>query len=282
MIDALAAMAADRTTWLVGGVPAVLPLRSWTGRTGAPRDVPARRAFRVPGLLQTEDYARAVFSYRFPNSPRVRSSCASSHRMRRRAVIEGADPDPLRERWSTKPPCASGSATARTRPAHPHPGTLGAGHITVRVIPFDLDGFAGAGSAMCTRVAPCPSWTPRHATPPTAPSSSTPKPSWAFEDSSVKWRASLDPDGSRDFIHRAGEGAVRHPMATPQTGGSRPTPAAATATPASNCLHPHHPPPPRERHPHHRPHHHPHPPHPPPERHTRRRPVTSPPRAEKP
>ncbi|MFC9845629.1 helix-turn-helix domain-containing protein [Streptomyces sp. NPDC060223] len=159
----------------------------------------------VPGLFQTEEYARAVFSYRVPELPDSELELRVRHRMERKVVIKGPAPTPydvliheaaLRIRVGDR-------ATTRTQ--------LGrilelseADHITVRVIPFDLDGFAGASNAMMyaggavpkldTAVRDAP-----HGT--------------GFIDSEAQLGAfrtlfrmveavSLEPARSRDFIHR--------------------------------------------------------------------------------
>ncbi|MFF4401431.1 helix-turn-helix domain-containing protein [Streptomyces sp. NPDC001480] len=159
----------------------------------------------VPGLLQTEDYARAVFSYRVPELPKEDTELRVRHRMQRRTVLEGADPIPyeaviheaaLRIRVGDR-------AAARAQLIHVL-RLSEVDHITVRVIPFDLDSFGGAWSAMMyvggavpqldTAVRDAP-----HGT--------------ALIDSEAQLGAfralfrkvetvSLDPARSRDFIHK--------------------------------------------------------------------------------
>lgn len=48
----------------------------------------------VPGLLQTPEYARAVFTYTRPELLASEVALRVDHRMQRRAVIEGDDPTP--------------------------------------------------------------------------------------------------------------------------------------------------------------------------------------------
>lgn len=159
----------------------------------------------VPGLLQTEDYARAIFSYRVPEPPYGELELRVRHRMDRKVVIEGPNPAPyeavihesaLRIRVGDR--VASRAQLARILELSE------ADHITVRVIPFDLDGFAGAASAMTYAGGAVPKLdtalrdTP-HGT--------------AFIDSEAQLGAlrtlfrrveavSLEPERSRDFIHR--------------------------------------------------------------------------------
>ncbi|MEU9332060.1 helix-turn-helix transcriptional regulator [Streptomyces sp. NPDC048290] len=103
----------------------------------------------IPGLLQTEAYAHALFSYVNPTISENVVERWVQHRMKRRTIIERADPTPyiaiiheaaLRIRVSDR--TAARGQLSRIL------GFSEAPHITVRVIPFDLDGFGGAGSAM--------------------------------------------------------------------------------------------------------------------------------------
>jgi transcriptional regulator with XRE-family HTH domain len=103
----------------------------------------------VPGLLQTEEYAHALFSYVNPEFPQSEVERWVEHRMRRRVILERPDPIPyeaiiheaaLRIRV--------GDRTAARAQLMRVLELSEADHVTVRVIPFDLDDFAGAGSAM--------------------------------------------------------------------------------------------------------------------------------------
>ncbi|WP_327184350.1 helix-turn-helix domain-containing protein [Streptomyces sp. NBC_01334] len=150
-IDALVAMATDRTRgWWEedrGRLPsAFLDLAELEHHATYRADV---ECLHVPGLLQTEDYARAVFAYRVPELPDHELALRVAHRMRRKAIIERADPVPyeaviheaaLRIRVSDR-------AAARAQLAHIL-DLSGVDHVTVRVIPFDRDGFAGAWNTM--------------------------------------------------------------------------------------------------------------------------------------
>jgi transcriptional regulator with XRE-family HTH domain len=158
----------------------------------------------VPGLLQTEAYARAVFSYRVPELPREETELRVRHRMRRKYIFEGADPTPyeaviheaaLRIRVEDR-------ATARTQLAQAL-DMSDADHITLRVIPFDLDGVAGAWSTMMYAGGPVPKLDTavRDAPHGTALIDSEAQ-LGAFRMLFRKVeRMSLEPDRSRDFIH---------------------------------------------------------------------------------
>ncbi|MGW4271118.1 helix-turn-helix domain-containing protein [Streptomyces seoulensis] len=103
----------------------------------------------VPGLFQTAEYARALFAYMNPEFPDDEVELRVEHRMRRKVVIEGPDPMPyetviheaaLRIR-------VAGRTATRTQ-LERILEVSEADHVTVQVIPFALDDFAGAGSAL--------------------------------------------------------------------------------------------------------------------------------------
>ncbi|MDT9700841.1 helix-turn-helix transcriptional regulator [Streptomyces sp. P17] len=159
----------------------------------------------VPGLFQTEDYARSIFSYRVPQLPTTDRELRVRHRMRRREVIEGPRPIPykaviheaaLRIRVGNR-------AATRTQLARILELSE-ADHITVRVIPFDLDGFAGATNAMMYAGGAVPRLDTAVRDAPQGA---------AFIDSEAQLATfrtlfrmveavSLDPARSRDFIHK--------------------------------------------------------------------------------
>ncbi|GHI05211.1 DNA-binding protein [Streptomyces cellostaticus] len=207
LIDALVAMATDRT-------------RGWweeyRERLPTPyldlSELEHHASFRwdadflhIPGLLQTEDYARALFSYVNPEFPGKEVELRVEHRMKRRVIIERPHPIPyeavihegaLRIRVGDRP--ATRAQLTRVLELSE------ADHITVRVIPFDLDGFAGAGSAMVYAGGPIPRLDTvvrdgPHGT--------------AFLDAEAQLahfrtlfrrleNASLEPERSRDVIHK--------------------------------------------------------------------------------
>ncbi|SHI03943.1 helix-turn-helix domain-containing protein [Streptomyces sp. 3214.6] len=151
LVDALVAMATDRTRgWWEqyrGRLPAsFLDIAELEHHATHRRDV---ESLNIPGLLQTEAYAHAVFSYRVPELPHTDTELRVEHRMRRRAVIEGPAAIPyeaviheaaLRIRVGDR----AAARAQLTRVLE----ISDADHVTVRVVPFDLDGFAGAWSTM--------------------------------------------------------------------------------------------------------------------------------------
>jgi hypothetical protein len=151
LIDALADMASDRTRgWWEeyrGTLPAAYQdLAELDHHARFRNDV---AVIHVPGLLQTENYARALFAYMNPEFPDCEVDLRVAHRVKRRVVIEGADPIPyetviheaaLRIRVAGR--AASRSQLGRILEVSE------ADHVTVRVVPLALDDFAGAGSTM--------------------------------------------------------------------------------------------------------------------------------------
>ncbi|MFJ7966093.1 helix-turn-helix domain-containing protein [Streptomyces sp. NPDC096324] len=151
LIDALAGMAADRTRGWWEEYRGVLPtsfldLSELDHHAAFRHDV---AVIHVPGLLQTEDYARALFSYMAPELPRNEVDARVSHRMKRRVVIDR--PDPIRYEAVIHEAAlrirVGDRAIARAQLEHVLEHSESE-HVTVRVIPFEVDGFAGAGSAM--------------------------------------------------------------------------------------------------------------------------------------
>ncbi|MFJ9564322.1 helix-turn-helix domain-containing protein [Streptomyces fuscichromogenes] len=151
LIGALVVMATDRTRGWWEEYRNLLPapfmdLPELEHHASYRRDV---EFLHIPGLLQTADYAQSLFSYVNPESPRGDVDRWVEHRVRRRVVIERPDPVPykaliheaaLRIRVGAR-------RAAQAQLSHLLEITE-ADHVSVRVIPFDLDGFGGAGSAM--------------------------------------------------------------------------------------------------------------------------------------
>jgi transcriptional regulator with XRE-family HTH domain len=207
LINALVAMATDRTQgwWedFRGILPPVfLDVAELEHHAAFLREVVITH---IPGLMQTPDYARAVFGYMVPELPMSELTPRVEHRLRRRAVIERDTPVPyetiihesaLRIRVADR-------KVAKTQLLEilEH---MERGHATVRVVPFNTDWFAGASAAMMHVGGPLP----RLDTVLRDSPSGT-----AFLDAESQLdrfrtlfrkveRASLDPAQTRDFIHR--------------------------------------------------------------------------------
>jgi transcriptional regulator with XRE-family HTH domain len=151
LIDALVAMATDRTRgWWEeyrGVLPvAYLDLAELDHHARFRHDVAVNH---LPGLLQTEAYARALFSYMNPEFPESEVEHRVSHRMKRKVIIEGPDPIPYETliHEATLRIKVAGRSAFRAQLERVLELSE-ADHVTVRVVPFTLDDFAGAGSAM--------------------------------------------------------------------------------------------------------------------------------------
>jgi transcriptional regulator with XRE-family HTH domain len=206
-IEALIAMATDRTRgWWEeyrGSLPtSFLDLAELEQHAASLREI---QFLYVPGLLQTEAYARALYAYRVPELPHEELELRVKHRMQRKAVIEGSDPTPyeaviheaaLRIRVGDR-------SASRAQLAHLVESSE-ANRIAVRVIPFDLDGFGGSWTAMMLAGGTVPRLDTVVRDGPHGA---------AFIDSEAQLgvfrtlfrkveTVSLDPERSRDFIHR--------------------------------------------------------------------------------
>ncbi|MFF4487169.1 helix-turn-helix domain-containing protein [Streptomyces sp. NPDC001544] len=159
----------------------------------------------VPGLLQTPDYARAVFGYMVPELPESELRPRVEHRMRRRFVLERDVPVPYETiiHEAALRILVSERRTARAQLLEVL-RAIERGHATVRVIPMSQEGFAGAGIEMMYVGGPLPQLDTvlrdaPHGT--------------AFIDAESQLarframlnkvgKAALQPVESRDFIHR--------------------------------------------------------------------------------
>ncbi|GCB47581.1 helix-turn-helix transcriptional regulator [Streptomyces sp. NL15-2K] len=210
LIDALAEMAVDRRRgWWekYRGVlpPSFLDLAELEHHATFIQEIATAH---VPGVLQTEDYARAVFAYWRPELPESELEPRVEHRMRRGAVLTREQAVPYR--------VILHESVLRTRVADRSVARnqldeivllAERPNVTVRVIPFDVDGFGGASTALIYAGGPVPVLDTVHR--------DTPYGS-AFVDAAAQLAsmrtlfrkvesASLDPARSRDYIHRLGK-----------------------------------------------------------------------------
>jgi transcriptional regulator with XRE-family HTH domain len=151
LVDALAAMASDRTRGWWEEYRERLPT-SFLDLSELEHHATYRwdvDFLHIPGLLQTEDYARALFACRVPRLPADEVELRVRHRMQRRVIIQTNRPIPykaviheaaLRIRVGGRN--ASRAQLARILELSE------ADHVTVHVIPFELDDFADVTAAM--------------------------------------------------------------------------------------------------------------------------------------
>jgi len=151
LVNALAAMAADRTRGWWEEYRGLLPT-SFLDLSELEHHATHRwdvDFLHVPGLLQVEDYARALFSCRVPELPHSELELRVRHRMQRGVVIEEARPIPYEVlvHEAALRIKVGGRATSRAQLARILELSE-ADHITVRVIPFALDDFADVTADM--------------------------------------------------------------------------------------------------------------------------------------
>ncbi|GAA3809773.1 helix-turn-helix domain-containing protein [Streptomyces phyllanthi] len=207
LIDALAGMAGDRTRGWWDEYRGVLPQVNLDVAEAEHHAAFLREVVitHVPGLLQTPDYARAVFRYMRPELPESELAPRVEHRMRRRAVIEGDNPTPYEtviHEFALRIRVADRQASlSQLREIL---DLIEQERASVRVIPTDQDGFAGAGASMMYMGGPVPQLDTGLRDAPTG---------IAFIDAEPELKrlrtlfrkvekASLDPVASREFIHR--------------------------------------------------------------------------------
>lgn len=207
LIDALVAMATDRTRGWWEEYRGVLP-PAFLDTAEAEHHATFLREvviMLVPGLLQTSDYARAVYSYMSPELPENEVALRVEHRLNRRVVIEGDHPTPYE---TVIHEFALRVQVSDRRASLAQLGfileEIEKGHAMVRVIPVDYVGFAGAGASMMYLGGPVPRLDTGLRDSPTGV---------GFSDAEAQLEklrtlfhkvrsASLDPVASRDFIHR--------------------------------------------------------------------------------
>ncbi|MFJ6687445.1 helix-turn-helix domain-containing protein [Streptomyces sp. NPDC091294] len=148
-VDALVVMATDRTRGWWEEYRGLLPtpfldIAELEHYSTFRRDV---EFLFIPGLLQTEDYARAAFSSRVPELPHAELELRVRHRMQRKVVLEASVPYESVIHEAALRIRVGDRDTARAQLIRVLELSE-ADHISVRVIPFDLDGFGGAWSPM--------------------------------------------------------------------------------------------------------------------------------------
>jgi transcriptional regulator with XRE-family HTH domain len=207
LVEALVAMAADRTRgWWeeYRGVllPEFLDLAELEYHARFLRVIGTAH---VPGLLQTEDYARAVFAFWVPELPEGELEGQVEHRLRRRQVLAGdraveyeavVHESVLRTQVADRRVALAQLDEVLQQSERPN--------VTVRVIPFDTVGFAGASAALFYAGGRVPALD--------TVQRDTPYGTAFLDDASqlLSMRTlfrkvealSLDPVKSRDFIHR--------------------------------------------------------------------------------
>ncbi|WP_059008284.1 helix-turn-helix domain-containing protein [Streptomyces specialis] len=111
----------------------------------------------VPGLFQTEDYARALFRGVFPDLPPAEIEARTELRMRRKIVLERDEPPPLDAYIHEAALRMRFGGRRVVRAQLEHLMTLGdRSHVTVRVIPFTNEDFFEATQPVTYATGPVP------------------------------------------------------------------------------------------------------------------------------
>ena len=103
----------------------------------------------MPGLLQTEEHARALFELVVPTWPRLETELRVAHRLGRRRVLEGDDAVPyvgILHEAALRMQFAGREATRRQLLHMVESSERD--NVTLRVIPFSVGSFHGAGQSV--------------------------------------------------------------------------------------------------------------------------------------
>ncbi|MFI6404669.1 helix-turn-helix transcriptional regulator [Streptomyces sp. NPDC050548] len=204
LIDALVGMATERTDgwweeYRDGLPPMFLDLAELQHHATFLQEIATAH---VPGLLQIEDYARAVFAYWRPEIPENEMELRVEHRIRRQVDL-GMAPytavlhEPvLRTRVANRRVARAQLDAVLERSDAPG--------VTVRVIPFDVDGFAGASAELLYAGGRVPALdTAQRDTPQGTAFIDAPAQLLSLRTLFRKVEAvSLEPARSRDYLHR--------------------------------------------------------------------------------
>ncbi|WP_447038421.1 helix-turn-helix domain-containing protein [Streptomyces sp. DSM 118878] len=159
----------------------------------------------VPGLFQLPDYARAVYSYVMPGAPDSQLEPRLEHRIRRRAILERENPAPYEaiiHEAALRIRVADRKVARRQLEAIVQ--QTDREHVSVRVIPFEQDNFAGAGATMMYLGGPLTRLDTGLQDSPTGTAIIDAEPHLLRLRTLLGQveKSALDPAQSRDFIHR--------------------------------------------------------------------------------
>ncbi|WP_308293969.1 helix-turn-helix transcriptional regulator [Streptomyces sp. UNOC14_S4] len=151
LVDALCAMAEDRGKGWWEGYRGVLPAAflNIAELEYYARHLRAFQAMTVPGIFQTEDYARTIFGGRIPALPDDELQARVEHRLRRRAIFERPAPPQFEAiiHEAALHVLYGGRKVALGQLRH----LLEVSEwptVVVRVIPFSSEEFAGSAQTM--------------------------------------------------------------------------------------------------------------------------------------
>ncbi|MFC8667129.1 helix-turn-helix domain-containing protein [Streptomyces sp. NPDC057199] len=156
LVDALAAMAAERGHGWWAGYREQLP-PSFLDLAELEHHATYLRSFEnvhIPGLLQTEEQVRAAYASPGTTLSEERIEARVAFRLRRQAVLEEADYEvvvheaALRVRWADRKAAQRQLLHILEQSERPQ--------VTVRVVPFDVDGFTMIGTPVLLAGGPVP------------------------------------------------------------------------------------------------------------------------------
>ncbi|MDQ0776024.1 transcriptional regulator with XRE-family HTH domain [Streptomyces aurantiacus] len=101
----------------------------------------------IPGVLQTEEHVRAASIFVEPDLPEKDREARVTFRIRRQQVLGAGTPYDVIIHEAALRMLVGGGKVARTQLEHILQATE-RDSVSIRVIPFTVDGFAGAGHAM--------------------------------------------------------------------------------------------------------------------------------------
>ncbi|MDH2392095.1 helix-turn-helix transcriptional regulator [Streptomyces sp. HNM0663] len=159
LIDALAAMATERVEgWWeeFRGVltPRLLDLAELEHHAHCLRQV---EVIHIPGLFQLEDHVRAMLTYVVPQLPDSELEHRIAFRVRRQSILTSPRAVPFDAVIHEAALRIKVGSTKTSRSQLEHILEMSElENVTVRVIPFDIEGFAGAGFAMLHASGPVP------------------------------------------------------------------------------------------------------------------------------
>ncbi|MFH8445271.1 helix-turn-helix domain-containing protein [Streptomyces sp. NPDC018026] len=207
LIDALVSLATDRTRGWWEEYRGVLPPAFLDTAEAEYHATYLREVVitHVPGLLQTADYARAVFRYMRPELPESEVASRVEHRMNRQLVIERDNATPYEtvvHEFALRVHVAD-RQVSRTQ-LRLVLDAIEQKRATVQVIPVDCEGFGGAGASLMYLGGPVPQLDTGLRDSPTGASFCDAEPQ--LKNLRTLFRkvksASLDSAASRDLIHR--------------------------------------------------------------------------------
>jgi transcriptional regulator with XRE-family HTH domain len=119
------------------------------------RAIRTAQTVHLPGLLQTEDHARAIFDFAVPKLPRLEVELRVAHRMGRQSVLTGKNPTPyLGIVHEAALRLEFGGHDVARQQLHHLADMTGRPNVTLLVIPFSAGAFHGAGQSILYTLGP--------------------------------------------------------------------------------------------------------------------------------